>query len=632
MAASTAKERDENTLFNLFRNDIRFRLLNLHILLALFVVGLVTFFTGYARNQLEIEVQRNDIALAQALALEVDRGGQSLGESSQNIIRWMDQVWGDQIAVVTVVDQNGQNVMQLRGGTSLLEGNDWQAWSSWQRDVVQFVLAEGSGSFFSAAPDNARWVHSFVTTPQSDSRVIIQRPADQAFATLRIIFQLIGAALALYILFIIIFWYRLSNTIITPLQNLETFSAKITGREITSINEDEAPARLAQRSDQIGKLASALSKMGEQYLITDGQLVKQTGRLEAILESMDAGLVLENMQGTILYCNRQASSWLGVDQSEITGHLASDAMPELIEAQAHPQFLSFINSTENDFVEISRKRPDGKLQNLNLQRFKVKDDKGNMIGTGQIWHDVTNYREMDRMKSALISTVSHELRTPLTSIIGYSDSLISDEIEWDDEKRNRFIWHINNESRRLKKMIEGLLDFTRLEGGRLKILMRPADLNSCVIDVLDSMEIEKTVRLDLDLSPDLPGISADCERLKTVIRNLIENALKYGYEQSNIMISTRSAQTTKDVLFSVQNAGPPLKQSDQEKLFEPFFRLDTGYDRHSSGVGLGLAISRGFIEAHGGRIWYESDELGTNFIFSLPRIQTAINHHQREKA
>ncbi len=462
-----------------------------------------------------------------------------------------------------------------------------------------------------------------MTTPQSDSRVIIQRPTQQAFSALRIIYQLIGVALGLYILFIIIFWYRLSNTIITPLQKLETFSSRVTGREITSITEDTAPALLARsRSDQIGRLASALSEMGRQYLITDDQLGQQTGRLEAILESMDAGLILENLEGEVLYCNRQASDWLNSDPSEIIGRYAMDEITKLTGKSNDPQLTEFLNQqSEEETIEISRCRADGKTQDLSLQRFKVNDGRGKIIGTGQIWQDVTNYQEMDRMKSALISTVSHELRTPLTSIIGYSDSLMDREIEWNEEKRKRFIWRINSESRRLKEMIEGLLDFTRLEGGRIEILMRPCDLNSLVIDVLDSMELEKTARFELDLHGDLPLASGDHERLKTVIRNLLENALKYGDPEQNILISTVHSQPNQSVVLSVLDGGTDLAAIDSDKLFEPFYRVDSGYSRSSGGVGLGLAICRGFIQAHGGEIWFDAGSSGTAFKFSLPILK-----------
>lgn len=612
------------TILSMLRNDIRFRLLNLHIILALVVVFSALFFSGYARNQLEIELQRNDIALAQALALEVDKDGQSVGESSQNIVRWMEKVWGDQVAVVTVVDQNGQTVMQLRGGTTLLQNSDWEMWSSWQRRVIEFVLLEGAGSFFSVAPNGDRWVHSFVTTPDSDSRVIIQRPTNEAFAILRLIFRLMAAALVLYIIFIFIFWYRLSNTIISPLHTLEAFSSKITGHEITQVGEEEEPIKLAARTDQIGRLAQALSEMGKQYLITDDQLGKQTGRLEAILESMEAGLILENNSGEVLYCNRQASNWLNCLPTDVSGKHVLEKIPKLVGNQNQAKLVAFLKGNETEeTIEISRSLKDGKIQDLNLHRFKVKDNRGNVIGTGQIWQDITNYREMDRMKSALISTVSHELRTPLTSIIGYSDSLLESEIEWNEEKRNRFTWRINSEARRLKIMIERLLDFTRLEGGRIEIMMRPCDLNHLVINVLDSMEIEKTVRFELDLHNELPRIKGDKERLETVIRNLLENALKYGDPKKNILVSTDLDDS--HAIFTVYDTGTRLINVPAEKLFEPFYRLDTGYSRTSGGVGLGLAISRGFVQAHGGDVWFNSDASGTGFSFSIPIFDNELN-------
>ena len=614
---STKNPNPISGFFRALRSDIRFRLINLHIFLAIVVVTLALLFSDYARNRLELDIQRTDIALAQALALEIDQEGQSLGDASQNIVSWMRKVWGDQVAVVTVVDQNGQNIMQLKGGTSLLEDNDWESWSSWQRKVTQTTLQGNVGSFFSEAPNGEGWMHSYVTTPSSGARVIIQRPTNEAFSTLQLIFGLMATALLLYVAAIVAFWYRLSSTIISPLQILESFSAKITGREISTLEGETDLEQLSMRSDQVGLLANALSEMGNQYLITDDQLDRQTGRLEAILESMEAGLILENLQGTILYCNRQASDWLGLKGREITGKKASAELIKLAHSKDNRALVTFLNNNDEDMLELSRLRSDGKVQYLNLNRFKVLDSKGKQIGSGQIWQDVSSYREMDRMKSALISTVSHELRTPLTSIIGYSDSLMAQDVEWDEAKKERFIWRINSESRRLKTLIERLLNFTRMEGGRLEIMMRPCDLNDIVIEVIDSMEMKDAIRFELDLHNKLPQVNGDKERLATVIRNLMENALKYGPPDMKILVSTESDREKGSVIFSVKDGGTTLKGHNTNRIFEPFYRLDSAYNRSSSGVGLGLAICQGFIAAHGGDIWFEATDVGTTFCFAL---------------
>ncbi|MEM9774246.1 MAG: ATP-binding protein [Chloroflexota bacterium] len=606
----------------LFLGDIRFRLLNLHIFLAIIVIGIVLIAFDRARDRLEGDIRRSDVALAQALALQIDRQDQPLVETSQNITGWMELVLGEQVAVITIIDQKNNNVFHLEDNAKLLQNNDWQNWSSWQRKVIDTSYQNQVGSFNSMAPDGELWIHSFASTPVSDSRVMIQRPTSEAFATLTLIYEILMTALVLYTFVIIIFWVRLSNTIITPLQTLESFSAKITGREISTsdIDSERAAMKLTERNDQVGRLATALSEMGRQYLITDDQLDKQTGQLQSILESMDAGLVLENLHGAILYCNRQASAWLNANEADLIGRNTMDEIPRLTGKQQNAHLEAFLSREGEETLELSRKLLDGKFQDLNMQRFDVHDSRGNIIGSGHIWQDVTNYREMDRMKSALISTVSHELRTPLTSIIGYSESLMDRQIEWDASKRNRFIWRINSEASRLQTLIETLLDFTRLEGGRIEFLARPCDLNAIIINVLDSMEIDQSVRFELDLHNKLPNVNGDRERLRTVVRNLMENALKYGDPFKQILVSTHWDTETDLVQLSVKDGGNSLQNADNERIFEPFFRIDSGYSRSSGGVGLGLAICKGFIEAHGGEIEFTSNKTGTTFSFSLPAI------------
>lgn len=616
------------SLSHRLRHDIRLNLISLHIILAIIVVVAFVIFATLARRQLQTDIQNNDLALAQAIALEIDSGNQNMGETSQNLLSWMKGVWGNQPAVITVVDANGQNIMQLRGGISLVENSDWSSWSSWQREVIRLTFDAKSGSFVSTSPNNEAWLHSFVTTPLSNSRVIIQRPTKFAFATLNIINRILAVGLIFYLLVGAFFWLRLSREIISPLQLMESFSHRIQTRAMVSAEEQSRLQRLSTRPDQVGNLASALQAMGARYQLTDSQLQEKSHQLQATVESLDVGLILESPDGTVLYSNRQAAEWVARPAEALVGRSATNLLQELVPAAPEGQQVrQALENAPNQMLEIERADPGFRLngkahkmgspkQDLNLHLFSVTNGQGEVIGRGQIWQDVTRYKEVDRMKSALLSTISHELRTPLTSIIGYSDTLMATDIQWEEAKRKKFLWRIHSEAKRLKRLIEDLLDMTKLESGRLSLSAAPSHMHDLLKSTLNGLGAAHSDQIILDLATDLPLIEIDSTRISTVMRNYIENGLKYGPPDKPITISTDC--DADFISFVVHDQGRPLPAEIRGKLFEPFFRADNGLTRNVGGVGLGLSICKGFIEAHQGKVWVSSGGDGNRFGFKLP--------------
>ena len=749
-------------------HDLRVRLLMLHLVLGVVVVLLVLFFGSFARQRLEQDIRQSDIALAQAIAMQVNPAEQRIGDTSQKIARWLSQVWGDQVAVVTVVDSSGQNIMQLKSRTRLLQDSEWSLWSSWQREVIRQALAQERGSYVTVAPDDESWLHSVVETPESGGRVIIQRPTRVAFATLTNLNRTLFVALALYLAGGIYFWARLSKQIISPLETMERFSGMVRERRQSVGREASDVHALSQRNDQVGNLSRALVAMereiearfvqqtilletsqivagsldtndvtrnileqiqrlfsaeaaaitsfnqranllevhatvgldeadrkrlrvaptdqpsapgfrairenrliqqtpivmdryqsslsiplatryaapavliiykqdayrfsedelrvaatfanhaaialdnSELFSRTDEQLQAQKSQLEAIVESLDVGLVLESPVGDVLYCNQQAAHWAGVPRELAVGLPSVNLLEQLKESYAVTETddgLELVSSAENSFHD------------LRIYPFNVNDANGDVIGRGQIWQDVTFYKDIDRMKSTLLSTVSHELRTPLTAIKGYATTLLAPDVDWEPAKQHKFLSTISTESDRLMLLIRNLLDMSRLEAGTLKMQSQPYPLNKLLPTALDMVGLNGDERIKLDLCPDLPPTLLDSTRVLTVMRNYLENAVKYSPPDAPIAVCTTRAGS--EVIFSVRDFGTGVPAELQERLFEPFFRADNRLTRKIGGVGLGLAICKGLIEAQGGKVWAESEEPGMVFSFSLPLLQRA---------
>lgn len=216
------------------------------------------------------------------------------------------------------------------------------------------------------------------------------------------------------------------------------------------------------------------------------------------------------------------------------------------------------------------------------------------------------------MKSSLIATVSHELRTPLAAIKGYATTLLAEDVEWDMASQREFLEIISQESDHLNNLVNDLLDMSRLEAGNLTVRRIACDLGELIGQAALRAHPQPGERLLVNLPPDLPPIYADPRRIESVLRNLIENAAKYGGE-GRIWITAVSQPT--HLTIYVQDEGPGIDAQHAERIFTSFYRLENGLTRNASGAGLGLSIARGFVRLHGGEIWVEPKPSGACLVF-----------------
>ncbi len=355
------------------------------------------------------------------------------------------------------------------------------------------------------------------------------------------------------------------------------------------------------------------------YARSDARLQEQTRRLEALIQSMEDGLLLEDLGGRILYANRRVSELLGAAEESLRGQSVDQLMERLVElaldAQKARQALErFLTEGKPEAVQFPV-RGELKPRYLRLRGFMVTDASGEPLGRGQILQDVTRRHELDRMKSGLIATVSHELRTPLAAIKGYATTLLAEDVDWDRQSQREFLSVISAEADRLSALVDNLLDMSRLEAGNLELARAPCDLRELAQRGALRAYPPPGERLRLKIPPDLPVVYLDPQRIEAVLRNLIENAAKYA-PGSPIVVSAQ--RLNGEVVVRVEDQGPGIPAQEQERIFQRFYRLEAKADREAGGFGLGLAICQGFVQAHGGRIWLERRARGTCVAFSLP--------------
>jgi two-component system sensor histidine kinase KdpD len=228
----------------------------------------------------------------------------------------------------------------------------------------------------------------------------------------------------------------------------------------------------------------------------------------------------------------------------------------------------------------------------------------------------TALTQSDELKSALLATVSHDLRTPLASIKASVTSLLDNSVDWDAETRHDFLEAIDEETDRLTLMVSNLLDLSRIEGGALRPRKDWYDVDELIIDVRSRLAPRiKGHSLTITVEPDLPLMRFDYVQIAQVLVNLIENAAKHTADGTPIVVTAHQIPGAIEV--AVHDDGPGIPPEHQLRLFDKFYRAQAVTP--APGAGIGLAISKGLVEAHGGRIWVESETgSGTTFRFTLP--------------
>jgi signal transduction histidine kinase len=227
-------------------------------------------------------------------------------------------------------------------------------------------------------------------------------------------------------------------------------------------------------------------------------------------------------------------------------------------------------------------------------------------------------QEATRLESDIMSALSHDMRTPLASIKGYASALLLDEVEWDPETAREYLEIIVQESEHLGEIIADLLETSMIDAGRLEVQREPVILPRLARSVVDEM-VRRTDQhhFVLSFAKDFPIVDADAGRIRRVLFNLLDNAVKYSPDGGLVVI--RGAVNGREVIISVSDQGEGIAPEHLNRLFERFFRVQFVNGRHVVGTGLGLPIAHKIVELHGGRIWAESRVgEGTTLFFTLP--------------
>ncbi len=367
--------------------------------------------------------------------------------------------------------------------------------------------------------------------------------------------------------------------------------------------------------DELGKLAKAIRYLQKQVQDKEMSILREASHYRAVLERMKDGIILVNSHLRVVYANPGAGSLLGFDdlilrreplQEVVKDYDLSEIMQRVVQGQAHAEFtLKTVLPTQ--FA-------------LKADIYHVEHEDEESPAAIIILQDVSQSERLARMRSDFVANVSHDMRTPLTAIQGFTETILDNQVD-DAVTIRRFIEIIHQEADRLTRLIDDLLDLSRIESGRIRLDFRRTNMKKLIQETLEKLEPQlERVEIDLqtDLPDDLPYILADPDRIAQVVINYVDNSMKYTHKGGRIIV--RALEAEDQIVVEVEDNGVGIPAPDVDRVFERFYRVDKSRTRMSGGTGLGLAIVKHIIEAHGGKVFVRSTPgEGSVFGFSLPK-------------
>jgi two-component system phosphate regulon sensor histidine kinase PhoR len=361
-------------------------------------------------------------------------------------------------------------------------------------------------------------------------------------------------------------------------------------------------------------------------------LVEEKEKLVHTIESLYAGLLLIGSKGNLMQMNARARQIFNVRIDPIGRHYTEVIAHEKAR-EALERMLSTAGEAENGSLdgsqaaeEIGVLDPETDEERIfQMHAAQVKDEQQTLIGTVIILNDITEMRNLERMKTEFVAIAAHELRTPMTPIKGFISMLAQDkEDSFTFEERQEYYGIIEQNVDRLGRLINDLLNVTRIERGiAMQLFWEEVELRSLaesVFEVQRGMTNTEKHTLVVDSVPDRVLATVGRDQIEQVLQNLVSNAIKYSPDGGEIRIIIRDEPETKTVLMGVQDHGTGIPESAKARLFKPYLRIHNPKTAGVKGTGIGLFLVKNLVEAHHGVIWVETElGKGTTFWFRLPK-------------
>ncbi|HAQ9769429.1 TPA: cell wall metabolism sensor histidine kinase WalK [Enterococcus faecium] len=369
--------------------------------------------------------------------------------------------------------------------------------------------------------------------------------------------------------------------------------------------------------DELGQLADTFNQLAERIEESQDTMEAERNRLDSVLSHMTDGVIATDRRGKVITINDMAVSLLDIKNEEAIGQ----SILTLLDIEEEYTLRKLLEDPNEMVLDRSTSTLESDQMILRVDFSMIRRESGFISGLVAVLHDVTEQEKTERERREFVSNVSHELRTPLTSMRSYIEAL--SEGAWKDEEvAPNFLKVTLDETDRMIRMINDLLNLSRMDTGNTQLQLEYVNFNELVNFVLDRFDMmvgnqEKNYKIRREFTQRDLWVEVDTDKIIQVVDNIMNNAIKYSPDGGTI--TCRLLETHNNVVLSITDQGLGIPKKDLNRVFERFYRVDKARARAQGGTGLGLAISREVIKAHRGAIWAESKEgKGSTFYISLP--------------
>ncbi len=382
---------------------------------------------------------------------------------------------------------------------------------------------------------------------------------------------------------------------------------------IGELGDENSPPREPDDPDSLEPVATALTEADNRFRQVIAQLTTDKETRDLILNNMRDGVLLLDSKAEIILANPAIGRIFRLDVGDLVGRTLVHAIPSQELDDLVASVIAKEAEAEADFDTFMPRE-----RHLEAVGLPIRDELG-MSGVLLVIHDTTGKQRIEAVRRDFVANVSHELKTPVSGITLLADTIITG-LETDPSQAKAFARKLKRETDRLAQLVRDLLDLSQLEAEK----MRPVSTQISLSDVALKAVTEQTeaaasagISLRTEFATDLPKITGSEEQLELLVRNLIDNGVKYTPKGGDILLSTKT--TGGFVALIIKDTGIGIPQSDQKRIFERFYRVDKNRSRETGGTGLGLSIVKHVVENHNGQVKVESTVgLGSKFTILLP--------------
>ncbi|AKB32859.1 sensory transduction histidine kinase [Methanosarcina siciliae HI350] len=355
--------------------------------------------------------------------------------------------------------------------------------------------------------------------------------------------------------------------------------------------------------------------------------------LANVVESSNDAIITESLGGIITSWNKGAEQVYGYMAEEVIGKNMSILEPDNLKREIKQLVDRVKQGKKVQHHETLRVKKDGTIVNISVTLSPVFDVSGKLVAISNIAGDITEKKISEnllhekqmaevanRTKNDFLANMSHELRTPLNSVIGFSDMLYEQVYGELNQKQMRAVGNVSSSGKHLLNLINGILDLSKIEANKMELNYREFELATkidLIRNVLHPLADKKNIDIEIDMDSELTRICADEEKFTRIMYNLVDNAIKFSYENSLVKIGARKKDNLVEI--TVTDTGIGIKTEDHHKLFKPFSQVNAFYSKKFQGTGLGLSLVKQIVNLHGGYVWFRSEQgEGSTFAFAIP--------------